>query len=170
MTAAAWIGVNAGSVGTSPAGRRIRAAGLAYQASHPEVIPNPVALAPTERPVAVALVSPLGDRVSLPGRCREIILEVAAKYGVRPEAIVSPDRRRKFIPARFEAIFRCVAETDFSLGEIGRAFRRDHTTIGASVMRHAKVHGLTPPRGMAWVTADKPRPKGRRSHRVSEGT
>lgn len=168
MTEGAWIGANVGRVGTSAAGRRILEAGLAYQAANPEKIRNPVVLKPTERLAAVVLVSPLGDRVSLPGKCREIIEEVAAKYGVRPAAIVSPIRKKKIMPSRFEAIFRCVSETDFSLAEIGRVFHRDHTTIGASVMRHCRTNNVTPPRGMNWVASSPEKRKRQEKQRQEQ--
>lgn len=93
------------------------------------------------------------------GSCAAILDEVAAKYGVSVRDLVSERRPRSILPARREAMYRCVVETSLSLPTVGRAFRRDHTTIGEAVMRHHLTTGAPLPRSMNW----KPR------HRKREG-
>lgn len=154
-------GSNPFAIGTSPAGKRINDAGLAYQASHPEFTQKqkPVEVTPLAPPAAVALVSPPGDR-TYSGPCTQIIAEVAEKYGLTAALIVSPKRNKTIIPARFEAIYRCVVETDKGLGYIARVFHRDRTTVGATVMRYCRINGLTPPRGLNWKAGSE------RDHRL----
>ena len=59
-----------------------------------------------------------------------LIKRVALKYGVTYEDILSPAKPTKLVRARFEAI-KLVHETypNKSLPEIGRLFKRDHTSI-----------------------------------------
>jgi chromosomal replication initiation ATPase DnaA len=61
---------------------------------------------------------------------REIIMRVAKWRGVQFEAIIGPRRTRHIVAARFEAI-RAVADArpDLSLPQLGRIFKRDHTSI-----------------------------------------
>ena len=155
------IGSHPARIGRSEAGRRITAAGRAFQAAHPEESPKPAVVSPPDPPAAVGPPAPprRADRTLLPGRCHAIIAEVSATHGVTVEAILSARRSRNILPARFEAIYRCAAETELTLAAIGRIFHRDHTTIGAAVMRHHRLTGAPLPRGMNWVAGD---PKARR--------
>lgn len=70
---------------------------------------------------------------------REIIEEVALKYGVRVIDMKSSRRTRDLVVPRQEAMYRCAKETMCSLPQIGRAFGgRDHTTVLHSVRMHEK--------------------------------
>lgn len=163
------IGQNYGLIGKSEAGKRIRAAGLAYQAAHAEPIQTPEEAAPLAPPAAVEPSPPLWlDRPPTTGRCGEIIAETAAKYLLPAAALIGPSRKRKILPARFEAIYRCAAETELTLAAIGRVFHRDHTTIGAAVMGHIRLTGAPLVRGgMNWVAGG---PKARKQRRAARET
>lgn len=61
---------------------------------------------------------------------RGIIARVAEEFGVTSEEIISPRYTRELTRARHEAIYRVWIEKDpIGLAEIGRYFKRDHTTI-----------------------------------------
>jgi hypothetical protein len=162
------IGVHPARIGKSEAGRRITLAGRAFALAHPELpeFRKPAAISPPDPPAAVGPPAPprRADR-TFSGRCHEIIEEVARLHRVRAEAIVSPKRAHHLLPARFEAIYRCVAETELTLAAIGRIFRRDHTSIGAAVMRHHHLTGAPLPRGMNWTAGDLDKRKARRQRR-----
>lgn len=56
--------------------------------------------------------------------------EVSRKYGVMPKDIDGPNRERRIIRARYEAMYRVRKETSCSFPEIGYYFgRRDHSTV-----------------------------------------
>ena len=57
-----------------------------------------------------------------------IIKEVALATGFTPRQIVSQDRTKAIVHARHLAMFEA-KEAGASLGEIGRAFGRDHTSV-----------------------------------------
>lgn len=61
---------------------------------------------------------------------RAIIADVARKHGVTVAEILSTNRARRIIAARFEAI-RAVSEArpHLSTPVIGRMFRKDHSSI-----------------------------------------
>lgn len=65
---------------------------------------------------------------------RAVIADVARRRGFTAADIVGPSRNRKVIEARFDAIAdvyrRCrIDGRELSLSELGRLFRRDHTTM-----------------------------------------
>ena len=139
----------------SEAARRILAAGLAFQ----------------KRMEAIEPTRSMNDRdarapdknqgrsgpATRPLNCREIIAEVAAKHSVPVADILSDGKSHAIIPARHEAMYRCVAETELSLPAIGRIFHRDHTSIGNAVMRHHIRTGAPLPRGMDWKAGRRKR-------------
>lgn len=162
----------------SAAARRIEAAGLAFQQTHDQSAESETQLDEPARPQIDRSASVPGQGVSVrslfkapiettrpaaarrdagKGKCRTIIEEVAAKYGVAVREILSDRRARVLIPPRHEAMFRCVAETHLSLPAIGRVFNRDHTSIGHAVMRHHINTGEPLPRGMDWKAGRRKR-------------
>jgi chromosomal replication initiation ATPase DnaA len=63
-------------------------------------------------------------------RVAEIITSVAAVHGIPVEAIMSPRRDRRAVDARFDAIVAVRNEhPHLSLTQLGRVFRKDHTSI-----------------------------------------
>ncbi|MGD9740397.1 MAG: helix-turn-helix domain-containing protein [Parvibaculaceae bacterium] len=148
------FGASGAAIGRSAAGRRIEAAGREYQAKAGAVEPPPARPAPAvPRAAAPAAMPP-----AIPlGACQRIIAEVSEKHDIPVKDILSERRAWALIPARHEAIYRCVAETALSLPAIGRVFNRDHTSIGHAVMRHHVRTGAPLPRGMVWMTGWKVR-------------
>lgn len=158
--------------GRSEAGKRIHAAGVAAQArmasggsigaakppepSQSLPVPIPAPRSPTV--VAAPRVTkkrsrpePSGRELRLPsGRCRLILEEVAAKYGLAPWVIIGRGRGQSLQPARRETAYRCLAETDLSLVKIALALHHDHTAIGHSAIRHCEETGVPMPRDMNW--------------------
>jgi hypothetical protein len=139
-------------IGRSPAAARINAAGRAFEERKPVQAPHP------EEEATPAKGKAPPDDGRYHGACQTIIEEVAAKYRLSPSDILSDRRSRAvLVPARHEAIYRCVLETPMSLPAIGRVFKRDHTSIGHAVMRHHFRTNAPLPRGMVWVTGWKVR-------------
>jgi hypothetical protein len=70
---------------------------------------------------------------------RDILAEVCAEYGITPEEIKGPGRKRYHAVPRQEFMLRC-HETGRSLPEIGRFLGRDHTTVlhGCRVARERR--------------------------------
>lgn len=61
---------------------------------------------------------------------REIIGAVAARHGLAVSAILGARKSRQVVAARHEAIALAhAARPDLSLSELGRLFKRDHTSI-----------------------------------------
>ena len=78
--------------------------------------------------------------VYVPSRVVAIIRDVAAEHRIAPAVILSEDRRRVICRARWEAIARARDHTPKpSYPQLGRWFRRDHTTIMHAIRRHGET-------------------------------
>lgn len=146
------FGVSLARVGRSPAGARIAAAGKAFQ---DQQLRAATANASPPKPLPT-------DTEAHHTSCRGIIREVAKAHGITAADILSRTRSRTIGAARTEAMYRCVAETEHSLPAIGRVFDRDHTTVGAAVVRHHVKTGQPLPRGMTVAGYEDKRLRGRR--------
>ncbi len=81
-----------------------------------------------------------------PKTMREIMEEVAEKYGITAHDIKSACRRRDMIVPRHEFFYRARTETLNSYPAIGRyCGDRDHTTAIHGVKKHALINGLKMP-------------------------
>lgn len=67
-----------------------------------------------------------------------IMREVCAKHGVETTAVMSPSREKHLVAARSEIYWICRTKLGMSLPELGRRFKRDHTTIYWGVKSFAK--------------------------------
>lgn len=67
-----------------------------------------------------------------------IISEVAKKHRLSPADLFSNRRSVAVVSARYEAMWRARHETSHSLPSIGRAFKRDHTTVIYGIAKHEK--------------------------------
>lgn len=72
---------------------------------------------------------------------RSIIAKIAYDHRMTVEMVTGPSRNKEFVEVRHKAI-RAVADArpDLSLPQIGRIFKRDHTTI-LHVLRKTKLPG-----------------------------
>jgi chromosomal replication initiation ATPase DnaA len=76
------------------------------------------------------------ERLRLP-TVKDIISEVAEKYGVTANDILSERRTRNLAQPRFEVCWRARRETRLSLPQIGRSIGgRDHTTVLNGIRRY----------------------------------
>lgn len=147
----------------SDAARRIEAAGRAFAEKELRAVGDRT---PGQQAVAIGAAKPAATPLQRgPGACHRIIAEVAARHDIPVHDILSDRRARVLIPARHEAIWRCVMETPLSLPAIGRVFHRDHTSIGHAVMRHHLTTGAPLPRGMDWKAGRRRRRPGRAAFR-----
>ncbi|MCW5718845.1 MAG: hypothetical protein KIS68_13540 [Bauldia sp.] len=151
----------------SDAARRIEAAGRAFaeKEAHANGGVTPAGQAAGSCGTAPIAAPPKRG----PGACHRIIAEVAARHDIPVHDILSDRRARVLIPARHEAIWRCVMETPLSLPAIGRVFHRDHTSIGHAVMRHHLTTGDPLPRGMDWKAGRRKRRPGPDASRSEDG-
>lgn len=75
---------------------------------------------PDAESTVIAFVSPV----------REIINDVAARHGLTYQDIIGASRFKNIVTARMDAIVEVhKARPTMSLGQLGKAFHRDHTTI-----------------------------------------
>lgn len=73
-----------------------------------------------------------------PPDVRALIIETANTHGVSPRELVFESRKQRIVKARDEAIYEVKrAKPMRSLPRIGQWFDRDHTSIMASLARHA---------------------------------
>lgn len=78
------------------------------------------------------------------GGARAIIAEAALQHGVSVEDIVGQGRSKPLIAARHQAVVEVATRNPaMSMPQIGRLFRRDHTTILA-VFRKFSLRGHKP--------------------------
>ncbi len=61
--------------------------------------------------------------------CEDVILAVAAYYGISADEIIGTKRNREIILPRQMAMYLCRNMVDSSLEKIGASFKRDHTTV-----------------------------------------
>lgn len=72
---------------------------------------------------------------------RHIIMEVAIAHGVSYEDILGRSRARHLVAARHEAIYEVrKRRPHLSLPQIGRIFKRDHTSILHALRRMEQKH------------------------------
>lgn len=77
-----------------------------------------------------------------PPDVRELIVRTAKTHGVSLREVVFKSRTRCIVRARDEAIYEVKRDKPMrSLLRIGRWFDRDHTTVMASIARHAALTG-----------------------------
>lgn len=60
---------------------------------------------------------------------KRIIEDTANAYGISVENIMGKSREKKYVLPRHIAIYRIKKELDISFSEIGKMFKRDHTTM-----------------------------------------
>lgn len=77
------------------------------------------------------------DELARP-RMADILVQVAERFGLTPETLRSDRRDARIIAPRHAAIWLC-RRANYTLPEIGRVFRRDHTTVLYSVRRVTRL-------------------------------
>lgn len=70
-----------------------------------------------------------------------LLIEVAKKHNVDPNAIVNPNRRKSMVVIRRELVWRAVNEAGYSRARVGRMLKRDHTTIIHDLNCWERDHG-----------------------------
>ncbi|MCW5697183.1 MAG: hypothetical protein KIS96_10700 [Bauldia sp.] len=154
--------------GLSPAGRRLRAAGLAFERQQRAAPPLPQSSAETrgEDPDA-ALAAKIADALASHGRPDDeplplglIIAATAAAFGFHPRMLRGSARRRDYVVPRHVAALLCHELTGTSFAAIGRALgSRDHSTIAAAI-RVARERIAADPALAATVAALRDRLEG----------
>lgn len=88
----------------------------------------------------------LGPDMPTDGRItvRAILDEVSAEFGVPVPEILSPWREERLLPARHASMALARRLTKLSLPQIGRAMRRDHTTVLAGIAAHERREAASP--------------------------
>ncbi len=117
-----------------------------YQNSVPELEGPLKNLMSESRTRGIEISQPLLDRVLTKNpsqRTRrpsihEVQLAVAKDFGVAPLGLRGPQRSQALVLARHVAMFLCRETTGRTLQDIGREFRRDHSTVTYAVHRIAQ--------------------------------
>lgn len=74
---------------------------------------------------------------------KKIVLDVCDKHKITVGQIMSNQRAKHIVAARFEAFYRLSTETKFSLPKIGKLFGgKDHTTVLHGVRKYKQRNGL----------------------------
>ena len=106
--------------------------------AEPEPEPEPT--------VDIEIVMAFVRGLTIPKRGKDIIDQVATKYGIAAREIIGPWRPRHITKARHEAMYRCRTELFMSYPKIGAIFGgRDHTSVLHGVVKHALVNDLEVP-------------------------
>ena len=99
--------------------------------------PAPAVAQVPEHDVVVA-VAP----APIPPRLYAISAQVCHKYGITQGQLFGRSVRRVISSARKEVYYRAHEELKMSLANIGRYFRRDHTTIAHGIKQHKILNKL----------------------------
>lgn len=105
--------------------------------------------APARSEAAVAAYRVVEVRPASEASIASIIRRVAAAHGLTPRDLMCDSRHPRLVAARHEAMFEAARATRASYPVIGRVFGgRDHSTVISAIRKHARRHGLVPPRGV----------------------
>ena len=101
---------------------------------------QPVAAIEPPKPERVPVATPEPSnvvRLVIPRtEAQQIIADIAHKHGLTYADIVGKSRRRRIIEARFDAVAAVkTARPMMSLNQLGRLFRRDHTSALAALRK-----------------------------------
>ena len=94
----------------------------------PPAPPTPKKIDPLPLPKVAANVAPVFIPERKRPRIGDIVEEVAKKHSMSPGLIRSESRLRRAAFLRFEVIYIAI-ESGYSLGQVGAALDRDHTSI-----------------------------------------
>lgn len=86
---------------------------------------------------ATAAIGPRRIPRSAQSRAKTIMREFAMLGGVQPDDLLASKLDDRLLRLRDMAVCAC-RENGMTLMQIGRAFKRDHTTIGAALRREEK--------------------------------
>lgn len=75
------------------------------------------------------------------GFLHALVEDAAREAGVPIAVILGPQRARCVAWPRMRAMARAYLDYGFSTGEIGRVFRRDHTTVLHAIQRYPEIWG-----------------------------
>ncbi|OBQ68939.1 hypothetical protein EFV37_29315 [Mesorhizobium loti] len=112
-------------------------AGIARRASERG---QPIAAIEAVREEIALVAVPVADnvvRLVIPRtEAQTIIADIARKHGLKFADIIGKSRRRNVIEARFDAVAAVkTARPSMSLNQLGRLFRRDHTSALAALRK-----------------------------------
>lgn len=75
---------------------------------------------------------------------RQITLEVCTARNVSKDAVMRPGRTPDLVAARAEIMARCRDELQMTLPQIGRLFRKHHTTVLHAIEQHRRKAAAAP--------------------------
>lgn len=112
-------------------------AGIEIRAQQRQALPAPIEPPKPERAPTVTPEPSNVVRLVIPRtEAQQIIHDIAQKHGLTYSDIIGKSRRRKIIEARFDAVAAVkTARPMMSLNQLGRLFRRDHTSALAALRK-----------------------------------
>jgi hypothetical protein len=74
---------------------------------------------------------------------RELLIRTADKYGIHPQQILNPGRKRDIIKIRAEVIYHAMRKLNYSSLRVGNWLNKDHKTILHALKSYEQTHAPT---------------------------
>ena len=84
---------------------------------------------PNPYSVCSCILHPIYLRVETHTSLKKILIETAQDAGIDPFMLSAPTKKKKITKIRDIAIRKCKDETDATLEQIGKVFKRNHSSI-----------------------------------------
>lgn len=98
---------------------------------------------PAIKPLKELAIDPLKEIAIEPQKFitngEKIVMETAAKHKISPKDIKADIRKKKFVKARWECMYRLKNELNLSLSSVGKFMKKDHTTVLYAIRKYEKT-------------------------------
>lgn len=74
---------------------------------------------------------------------RELLIRTADKYGIHPQEILNPCRKKNIINIRGEVIYHAMRNLNYSSLRVGNWLNKDHKTILSALKKYERIHAPT---------------------------
>lgn len=72
------------------------------------------------------------------GRGTDVVIEIAAKYNISKDELISLKKRKRYVKPRQEAIYEMRTKLGYTFPKIGRVLNRDYATCMYHYKRYVK--------------------------------
>ena len=70
----------------------------------------------------------------------DLIIRTAEKYGIHPQQILNPGRKKNIIKIRSEVIYHAMRDLNYSSLRVGNWLNKDHKTILHALKSYERTH------------------------------
>lgn len=74
----------------------------------------------------------------------DLLVRTADKYGIHPQQILNPGRKKNIIKIRGEVIYHAMRNLNYSSLRVGNWLNKDHKTILHALKSYERTHAPTP--------------------------